>query len=132
MKQAERIEISQHWNIGEQELGSLIALLADFRNLCAHDERIYCHRSKTIANNAIHVRLGITKRTDGNYIYGKNDLFALMIAFKLLLSQNSFKSLFTTFVSYLDTICNYLNSQTKTELLKRMGFPSNYTDLLNI
>lgn len=132
MKQAERIEISQHWNIGERELGSYIALLADFRNLCAHDERVYCHRSKVIADNTIHARLGIPKRADGNYEYGKDDLFALMIVFKLLLSPDSFKMLFNAFVSYLNTICNHLNLQTKIELLKQMGFPSNYIDLLNI
>ena len=41
MKQKERIEVSQHWGIQETDLISYIEVLAFFRNICAHDDRLY-------------------------------------------------------------------------------------------
>ena len=51
MKQKERIEISQHWDIMEQDLSSYIEVLAYFRNLCAHDDRIYNAKCKKLISN---------------------------------------------------------------------------------
>lgn len=57
MKQNERIKVSSHWNIREDELSQYIKTLAYFRNLCAHDERIYdarTGRNRNIPDTFIH------------------------------------------------------------------------------
>ena len=55
MKQSIRVKVSKNWNIKEEDLNQYIKTLAFYRNLCAHDERVYnsiCNQD--IPNTDIH------------------------------------------------------------------------------
>ena len=69
---------------------------------------------------------------DGEFICGKNDLFALVIILKQLLSKEDFKN----FILELEDTLNSLNYNLYTikidKVYKRIGFPDNWKDLMNI
>lgn len=130
MKQSERIEVSKHWDIREKDLRQYVSLLADFRNLCAHDERIYCYRSKLIIPDTdIHKALNIEKGTNGNYIQGKNDFFSLMIVLKYLLEPSDFNTFFNKVNGRLISLDKSLSSINIEVIKESMGFPYNWSEI---
>ena len=63
---------------------------------------------------------------DSLYQYGKNDLFAVVIAFRYLLPKQEFLEFKRVLTAQLD---NFLKSTThisEEELLRAMGFPANW------
>lgn len=118
--------------VHEGMLIQMLDLLSRVRNVCAHSERLYDYRYKkgTIDDTDIHRILNISVKKN-NYIKGKNDLFAVVIIFKYLLSENDFQQ----FVNKLEATIDHLFDQTKCieskQLLKCMGFPDNWKDIRN-
>lgn len=130
MKQKERIEVSQYWGIMEKDLRQYISLLAFFRNLCAHDERIYCAKSDMlIPDTDTHSYLKIKKDGRNNYIVGKNDLFALIITLKNLLSKDDFNILYNKVNGRIISLKTKLSCIDVTSILENMGFPDNWNDI---
>ena len=76
--------------------------------------------------------MNIEKNINNQYIYGKNDIFGLIIIFKHLLQSESFKY----FISSLKNIISVY--QCKSEripekaLYSIMGLPNNWCDILKI
>ena len=65
--------------------------LTFFRNVCAHNERLFSHRliQRDFPDTPLHAKMGIPKH--GNqYIQGKSDYFGLVIAFRYLLPREDF------------------------------------------
>ena len=130
MNQSERVQVSKHWNIKEKELQQYIVLLAYFRNLCAHDERIYCTKCNSkIQDTPYHSALGIQKDNANNYIYGKNDLFALLIIFKILLDSKEFNNVVNKINGRIISLSKNLNTIRIDDVLSQMGFPDNWLNL---
>lgn len=128
MNQSERIEVSKFWNVMEKDLRQYISLLAAFRNLCAHDERIYSVKdSARIPDTDIHILLNIDKNSSDNYVYGKNDLFSLMITLKKLLNKDDFNTLFNKINGRIISLSTNLHCTNIDNILEEMGFPSNWT-----
>lgn len=128
MKQKERIEISKFYNIKENDLVQYIKLLAFFRNLCAHDERIYnvkVPKYLFIPDNKYHEMLELPKNND-TYKYGKNDLFAVLIALKVLLSTEDYNTLYNKFFGRVKSLENKLTTIDISDVLKIMNFPENW------
>lgn len=77
--------------VNEHELGKYLETLTLFRNVCAHNERLYCYRLGNLdfPNKSIHAKLGIPQK-GSQYLQGKKDLFGLVIAFRYLLSKQDF------------------------------------------
>ena len=66
---------------------------------------------------------------DGEYIYGKNDLFALIIILKRILNTDDF-NLFIKEIDYeLDILSGKLHSIDIDKVLDAMGFPINYKEI---
>ena len=116
--------------VHEGMLVQMLDLLARVRNVCAHNERLfdYKYRKGTIDDTYIHGTLAIEKNK-GQYIKGKNDLFAVVIVLKYLLSEEDFAG----FVEKLQKIIQQLFSETRmiqeTQLYKYMGFTENWLDI---
>lgn len=124
-------KISQKFeHITERELHQFITVLARCRNVCAHGERLFSFRiHETIPNTILHRKLQIPQK-NGNYLNGKQDLFAVVIALRYLISTEDFK----TFKSALSKLINKVLKQcphlTRSQLLKEMGFPINWERIL--
>lgn len=116
--------------VHEGMLVQMLDLLARVRNVCAHNERLfdYKYQKGTIDDTYVHGVLAIKKKK-GQYVKGKNDLFAVVIVLKYLLNEEDFAS----FVEKLEAIIKQLFSDTRmiqeTQLYKYMGFPENWLNI---
>lgn len=122
-------------DIYEVEIDSMInylPILANYRNLCAHEDILFENKTQRVLEDTIYHRmLGISKM-DGEYVYGKNDLFALIIIIKQLLKPSEFKNLVLEIDRSLQHLEYNLHTITIVKVLDRMGFPENWKDLANI
>ena len=132
LKYEDQEDISNFYKVNPEVLGIYLSLLSNFRNVCAHEDILYDHKTqRLIPDTKYHELLNIPKDDDG-YIYGKNDLFSLVIMMKVLLSKDDFEDMIDEIrreVNRLDRIVNVVPLDT---ILNRIGFPSNWyaiTDL---
>ena len=126
LKYEDQEDISNFYKINPEVLGIYLSLLSNFRNVCAHEDILYDHRTqRVIPDTKYHELLNIPKDDDG-YIYGKNDLFSLGIMMKVLVSKDDFEDMIDEIkreVNRLDKIVNVVPLDT---ILNRIGFPSNW------
>lgn len=132
MKTDDQKDIAKIFGLEVDELLNYFPILANYRNLCAHEDILYDHKSAImIPDNYYHERLHISKDDEG-YIYGKNDLFALILILKKLLRDDAFRLM----VKEIDYEKSILEGKLKTisinDVLNKMGFPLNYTELIDL
>ncbi len=123
-------KISQKFeHITERELHQFITVLARCRNVCAHGERLYSFRiHETIPDTLLHKKLQIPQR-NGNYLYGKQDLFAVVIALRYLISNDDFKAFKSNLTKLINKVLKQCPHLTRKQLLKEMGFPENWASI---
>lgn len=132
LKSEDQKEICKVYNIDVDEFITYLPILANYRNLCAHEDILFENRTQRELDDTIyHKMLGISKM-DGEYIYGKNDIFALIIIIKQLIKPNEFKNLVEEIDHALNNLEYNLKTITIVKVLDRMGFPENWKDLANI
>ena len=79
-----------------------------------------------------YLRLLYIPKSDGEYVYGKNDLFALVIILKQLLDKDNF-NLFINEMSYeIDCLSGKLEVIKIEKVLHAMGFPNNYKEIVRM
>lgn len=123
----ERQSISRRFNIMDNELENALAYISIVRNFCAHGNRIYCFRTKKpLSTTPYHKQLGIEQNKNGEYLKGKRDLFACLIALKSLLSNNDYKRMSKEIYRAIGTLDKKLCLLTRDEVLNEMGFPQNW------
>ena len=104
----------------------------NFRNLCAHEDILYDHRTqRCIPDTKYHYMLNIPMTND-EYIYGKNDLFAVMIILKTMLSKDEFRDLMNQISYEIDLLDGKVDSVPVSLILNKLGFPDNFREILNI
>mgnify|MGYP004483917129 FL=1 len=132
LKIEDQIDIAKIYKLDPETLMTYIQLLANFRNLCAHEDILYDHRTqRDIDDTLYHSLLGIDK-VDGEYTCGKNDLFALVIMMKQMLKDNEFKNMMLEIEHAVNNLEYNLHVIPIQKVLDRMGFPENYLQLANI
>lgn len=123
----ERQSVSRHFGIMDSELENCLLYISSVRNFCAHGNRLYCFRTKhPLANSSYHTSLEIAKNASGEFLYGKRDLFACVIALKRFLSHNDYKRMTKEIFRAIGTLDKKLSILTKEDVLKEMGFPDNW------
>lgn len=131
MKQKERQDIAKTFHLSDTELESCLLYISAIRNFCAHNNRLYCYRSKRVLCNTIHHQnMGLPLSASNEYLYGKRDLFAVMIVFKMLLSRNDLKKLIKEVDINLKNLYKHTNVLSQNDILNSMGFPSDWKKLL--
>ena len=130
LKQEDKEEIASYYdNVGPEDLEDYLSILSNYRNLCAHEDILYNHiTQKSINDSKIHQDLGIPK-VDDEYIYGKNDIFALIIILKRVLTFSDFKMMMNEIQYEIDWLGSKLKSIDVQKILFRMGFPENYKQI---
>ncbi len=121
-----KVKVSKNFDkVNERQLEQFLSVITKFRNVCAHNERLFSYQTRNdIPNMQLHQKLAIP-RIGTQYMCGKRDLFAVVIAFRYLLPDEDFKK----FKASLSRILNhYLESgaMTEADLYAYMGFPSNW------
>ena len=132
LKLEDRLSIASLYGIDQEDLINYLPILANYRNLCAHEDILFENRTqRTINDTVFHKILNIDK-LDDEYIYGKNDLFALIIILKQMLTEQEIKNLVIEISRALDNLEYNLKTIKIEKVLDRMGFPSNWKDIANI
>lgn len=132
MKPSDQSEIAKIYNMQVQDLLSYLPILANYRNLCAHEDILYENRTAvSIETNKYHTQLSLP-RLDDEYTCGKNDLFALIIIMKSLLRDDEFRLLIKEIDYEKAILAGKLKVIDIEDVMGHMGFPRNYTELVNM
>ena len=132
MKPSDQREIASYYKVEPSHLLQFLPILSNYRNLCAHEDILFEHRTqKVIPDNIYHDELNIPKIND-EYIYGKGDLFSVVLIFKHLLSKDDFRLLMNELSYEIDALSGKLKVVKIDKVLAKMGFPINYKELLDM
>lgn len=136
LKQRDQNDIGRFFNLRPDELNSILKVLSIFRNACAHDERFYNLRSlnrnmrpNNIKTLPLHTSLNIPVNNGNNHMKGKNDLFAIVIIFKTMLSDVSFKQFYISLEHEINLLSSKLETISISKIEDAMGFITNWRDL---
>lgn len=139
LKQKDQNDIGKQFLLKPEEMNSFLQVLTIYRNACAHDERLYS--LKALRNNMqpnrirtlpLHGKLGIPVDSGNNPLYGKNDLYAIVIIFKTMLSKKAFNKFFMSLKKLMTELDSSLCTISLQAIEKEMGFPPNWTDIKTI
>lgn len=116
-------------NVSERELIQYLKVLTVFRNICAHNERLFSFETRfEIPDTMLHKKMNIPQKGT-QYLFGKHDIFALLISFRYLLDNNDFKLFKSELLKLFQIFCNATSIYQKNNLLSAMHFPSNWTTI---
>lgn len=132
LKPEDQHDISDIYGIDTNEFIDYLPLLANYRNLCAHEDILYENKTQKVIDDTIYHKLLNIPRDEEGYKYGKNDLFALIIIMKQMLSHNEFKNMILELEHVVQTLNYNLTTIKIDKVLNRMGFPLNWAELANI
>ena len=132
LKQEDKISVADMFSVNTDYLESFLPILSNYRNLCAHEDIVYEHRTeKSIVNTPMHERLHIPQM-DNEYIYGKNDIFSVIIILKYLLREDEFRLMMKEIEYEIEKLSGIVNSIPIEKILDRMGIPTNYMELVDL
>lgn len=122
-----KIKVSKNFDkVNEKQLEQYLSVITKFRNVCAHNERLYSYNTRDdIPDTDTHKKLGIPQK-GSQYTCGKRDLFALVISFRYLLPDEDFKKFKASLSRILKHYIDSTTAMTEIDLYKYMGFPANW------
>lgn len=133
LKKEDQEAVAGLFGVSVETLETDLPILANYRNLCAHEEIVYENRTqKQIDDTIYHSILKIPKDEDGEYTKGKNDIFALIIILRELLRQEEINNLMAEIERAIENLEYNLHTIPIQKVLDRMGFPENYMEIKNI
>ncbi len=130
LKQEDKLDVASIFNTTPSFMEDTLSILSNYRNLCAHEDIVFEHKTeRVIPNTVYHEGLGINKM-DGEYIYGKNDIFAVIIILKIMLREDHFRMMMKEIDYEIQKLDGRIDSIPIERILDRMGFPINYLDII--
>lgn len=129
LKAEDAYSIAEYYDLQPESLSVYLTILANYRNVCAHEDILYDHRTqRSIPNSKYHYLLDI-EMTDEEYNYGKNDLFALVIIMKEMLQEEEFHDLIYEIGYEIDALDGKVDTVPLNLILNKIGFPNNWRDI---
>ena len=132
LKPEDQKEIANVYDIDTNSLIVYLPILANYRNLCAHEDILYENKTQKLIDDTVYHKLLNLKKEDDIYIQGKNDVFCLIIIMKQLLNTDDFKNMTFELDNILETLNFNLRTISINKVLDRMGFPKNWKNLASI
>ncbi len=130
LKKEDQIEVADIFGTTPEVLQDILIILSNYRNLCAHEDIVFEHRTeRVIPDTKYHEEMNIPKM-DGEYIYGKNDLFAVIIIFKILLNEKNFRLMMKEIEYEIELLDGKVDTIEIDRVLDRMGFPEDYMNII--
>ena len=128
----DQIDIANFYNLDVETLSIYLTILSNYRNLCAHEDILYDHRTqKVIPDTRYHYLLNIDM-TDDEYNYGKNDLFSVVIILKQLLTDSEFREFINEIGFEIDMLEGKTNILPINNFLSKIGFPENWREIVDL
>lgn len=132
LKTKDQKMISDLYNLDPITFSTYLHILSNYRNLCAHEDILYEHKTqRSIPDTVYHSLLKIEKKDD-EYIYGKDDMFAVIIIFKQMLTAEEFRELMNEISYEFDILDGKTNIIPTNKLLNKIGFPDNWRDIVDM
>lgn len=130
LQQTLRSKICKHFrSVNQKQFERYLSVLTKYRNACAHSERLFTYRTvDQISDTVLHSKLAIPKH-GSQYIYGKQDLFAVVIAFRYLLPKQDFNAFKGRLAREITNVSKKLVHIPEKKLLEQMGFPQNWKNI---
>ena len=123
-------KISIHFeHVSENELIQYMKVLTLYRNVCAHNERLFSYKSRyDIPDTVLHKKMKLPQ--NGNkYECGKNDLFSVIIAFRMLLAKEDFAEFKKSLNQIISQYVIKTGNVSQILFLGAMGFPENWKNI---
>lgn len=127
LPQSIKSRICKHFNnINQNQMDSFLSVLTKYRNVCAHGECLFSYKTvDSISDTSLHEKLKLPKK--GNqYIKGKQDLFAVVIAFRYLLPNGDFLTFKRKLIMEIENVVQLNQQVSREELLDLIGFSNNW------
>lgn len=117
LKQSDRQAIAKKFKISDRALKQILKNLTIVRNICAHNDRLYCFRNKTYMS---------IKDIDKNYKINDNEtnLYMIMRTMKIFLNKDYY-NFENEFIKEIKKLDKQLSSININDILNIMGFPKN-------
>ncbi|MBQ9011701.1 MAG: Abi family protein [Bacilli bacterium] len=129
LRQDDQQNIASFYKLEAPILEKYLSIISNFRNVCAHEDILYDHRTqKIIPDSKYHEQLNIPK-IDEVYKYGKNDLFGLVIMLKSLLSAEEFSEMMDEIRLEVEILDDIVSVIPLSKILQKIGFPDNWYEL---
>lgn len=125
-----KTKISRHFDyVSEKELIQYMKVLTLYRNVCAHNERLFSYKSRfDIPDTILHRKMKLPQ--NGNkYKCGKNDLFSVVIAFRMLLAKEDFAEFKKSLNQIINQYMKKTGNLSQDLFFKAMGFPENWKNI---
>ena len=90
LKKEDQYEIVDLYDLDIDVFSNYLVILSNYRNLCAHEDIMFDNRTQKYINDTKYHRILNIPMMDNEFIYGKNDLFALIIILKRILNADDF------------------------------------------
>ena len=130
LKREDQIEIAEIFNTTPDILQDILIILSNYRNLCAHEDIVFEHKTERVIPDTKYHELMNIPKMDGDYIYGKNDLFAVVIIFKILLNERNFRVMMKEIEYEIELLDGRVDTVSINKILDRMGFPKDYINII--
>lgn len=133
LQKEDQQEIADIYGVSIRDLVNYLPILANYRNLCAHEDLCFNNRThKKIEPTKYHDILNIPKNEEDEYIYGLNDLFAIIIIMKQLLKEDNFVMMINEISYELDVLDGKLEVIEIDKVIDAMGMPINYKEIARV
>ena len=132
LKPEDQKEIASVFGVETDTLITYLPILANYRNLCAHEDILYENKTQKAIDDTVYHKLLKIEKVEEEYSKGKYDLFALIIIMKQLLENEAFKNMSYEIDNVIETLNYNLHTIKIDDVLERMGFPLNWKDLTKI
>lgn len=133
LKVKDKQDIANIYNLSVDDMEVYLSLLANYRNLCAHEDIVYDHKTQKFINDTkYHKSLKIKKDELNEYVKGKRDIFALIIILKQMLDRDKFAQMMNEINTKFEDFKHQVSSIKIEKLYDYMGFVSNYMELVDL
>lgn len=131
LKKEDQYAIVDFYGLNIKDFLDYLPILSNYRNLCAHEDILYENRTTRCIDDCVYHKLLNIPIMNNEFIYGKNDLFALVIIIKSMLKDEEVNDFILEIKGALDNLEYNLRSIPIVKILDRMGFPHNWMDIAN-
>lgn len=130
MKPAEKEYLSKkYFRVKSDELEDYMEIINFFRNVCAHDERLYNTKTKVfMPKNEFTDYFDIKIENQSGY----RDVFALVITLCMLLTKEEEIKIISELEKEFDNLESKVNKKSVEKIYNIMGFPENWRDIKNL
>lgn len=124
LQQKQQDDIASEYKLKNSQLSSILSFLTYFRNVCAHNERLYNYHTRMEIPQDLFSGVGITTNSP------RNNLFSVAVCFRNVLPKENFNEFIIDLTKIIDSFSLDGCPVTGDDILCEMGFAKNWKHIL--